>query len=47
MTLNLTVTNPDTDYGRYQCVCKNELGTTRGEVNVFGSSHYSIHINLE
>lgn len=37
MTLNLTITNPNTDYGRYHCVCKNDMGTTRGDIDVFGN----------
>ena len=36
MTLNLTILNPNTDYGRYYCVSKNEIGITRGEIDVFG-----------
>uniref|UniRef100_A0A0P6GR59 RE59052p n=1 Tax=Daphnia magna TaxID=35525 RepID=A0A0P6GR59_9CRUS len=35
MTLNLTITNPNTDYGRYHCVSKNEVGITRGEIDVY------------
>lgn len=36
MTLNLTITNPNVDYGRYHCVSKNEVGITRGEIDVYG-----------
>lgn len=36
MTLNLTITNPNSDYGRYYCVSKNEVGITRGEIDVYG-----------
>ena len=37
MTLNLTITNPNADYGRYHCVSKNEMGITRGEIDVYGA----------
>ena len=37
MTLNLTITNPNVDYGRYYCVSKNEVGITRGEIDVYGT----------
>ena len=37
MTLNLTITNPNADYGRYYCVSKNEVGITRGEIDVYGN----------
>lgn len=37
MTLNLTITNPSADYGRYHCVSKNEMGITRGEIDVYGT----------
>lgn len=36
MTLNLTILNPNSDYGRYYCVSKNEEGITRGEIEVYG-----------
>lgn len=36
MTLNLTILNPNSDYGRYFCVSKNEEGITRGEIEVYG-----------
>lgn len=36
--LNLTVSNPVVDYGRYHCVSKNELGITRGEIDVYGKT---------
>ena len=35
MSLNVTVSNVN-DYGRYFCVSKNEMGITRGSINVFG-----------
>lgn len=37
MTLNLTILNPDSDYGRYYCVSKNEEGITRGEIQIHGN----------
>lgn len=40
MTLNLTITNPNVDYGRYYCVSKNEVGTTRGEIDVYGIYYF-------
>ncbi len=40
MTLNLTITNPNADYGRYYCVSKNEVGITRGEIDVYGMPFY-------
>ena len=35
MTLNITITHPN-DFGRYQCVSKNEMGITKGTISVFG-----------
>lgn len=35
MSLNVTVSNAN-DYGRYFCVSKNEMGITRGSINIFG-----------
>lgn len=46
MTLNLTITNPNTDYGRYHCVSKNEVGITRGEIDVYGTYYFPSFFSL-
>lgn len=47
MVLNLTITNPNSDYGRYHCVSKNEMGITRGDINVFGMIKLSSHCGID